>query len=465
METSLTTSTPPAHLVKKYNVPVPRYTSYPTVPFWGNDLPAVPQWQEALLSTFSGSNQKEGMSLYIHLPFCESLCTYCGCNKRITRNHGVEPVYLKAVLQEWSKYLALFPEKPVIREIHLGGGTPTFFSPENLQYLINGLLAQAQVHPAHEFSFEGHPNNTTAQHLQALYDVGFRRVSYGVQDLSEKVQKAINRIQPLENLVQVTDLARQIGYTSVNYDLIYGLPFQTLESIEATFRHVISLKPDRIAYYSYAHVPWKEKSQRHYSEADLPSDSEKLALYTLGQAMLLEAGYQDVGMDHFAFQEEELCVAQREGRLHRNFMGYTTNQTQLMIGLGVSSISDIYRGYLQNVKTVEEYYALLAMGEWPLFKGYLLSETDVQMRRYILDIACGGKTNWQNSPVAALIQEQVQPVLLDLAADGLIELQEAQLALTLTGRRFLRSVCAAFDLYLKKGASDALAKPMFSKAV
>ncbi|GGK76524.1 oxygen-independent coproporphyrinogen III oxidase [Rufibacter glacialis] len=465
METCLTLSLPAVDLVKKYNVPVPRYTSYPTVPFWGNSLPAVAQWQEVLLSTFSASNQQEGISLYIHLPFCESLCTYCGCNKRITKNHGVEPVYLKAVLQEWGKYLALFPQKPIIREIHLGGGTPTFFSPENLQYLINGILAQAEVHPQHEFSFEGHPNNTTAQHLQALYDVGFRRVSYGVQDLSEKVQKAINRLQPLENLVQATQLARQIGYTSVNYDLIYGLPFQNPASMEDTFRQVIGLKPDRIAYYSYAHVPWKEKSQRHYSEADLPSDSDKLALYTLGQTMLSEAGYEDVGMDHFAFPQEELCVAQREGRLHRNFMGYTTNQTHLMVGLGVSSISDLSRGYLQNVKTVEEYYALLAMGEWPLFKGYLLTQEDAQMRRHILDIACNGKTNWQHSPGAELIREQVQPVLQSLAADGLIELGKEELVLTSTGLRFLRSVCAAFDLYLKKGTNNASAQPMFSKAV
>lgn len=452
-------------LVRKYNVPVPRYTSYPTVPFWGNALPQTQAWQETLLNTFAASNQQEGISLYLHLPFCESLCTYCGCNKRITKNHGVEPIYLKAILQEWAKYLALFPEKPIIREIHLGGGTPTFFSPENLTYLITNLLANAEVHPQHEFSFEGHPNNTTAQHLQALYNVGFRRVSYGVQDLSEKVQKAINRIQPLENLVQATELAREIGYTSVNYDLIYGLPFQTPQSIEETFRQVIALKPDRIAYYSYAHVPWKEKSQRAYSEADLPSDDDKLALYNLGQALLLEAGYEDVGMDHFAFPQEELCVAQREGRLHRNFMGYTTNQTQLMIGLGVSAISDLYRGYMQNVKTVEEYYALLAMGEWPSMKGYLLSEEDVQLRRHILDIACNGKTNWQHSQSAKVIQEKVVPTLQDLATDGLLILDENALELTANGRRFLRSVCAAFDLHLQAKPTDSQAKPMFSKAV
>ncbi|MBA9079781.1 oxygen-independent coproporphyrinogen III oxidase [Rufibacter quisquiliarum] len=465
METTFAPSTPSVDLVKKYNVPVPRYTSYPTVPFWGNELPKEADWQRVLLNTFEATNQQEGISLYVHLPFCESLCTYCGCNKRITKNHGVEPIYLKAVLQEWDKYKALLPEKPVIREIHLGGGTPTFFSPENLRYLINGLLAGAEVHPHHEFSFEGHPNNTTYEHLQALYEVGFRRVSYGVQDLSEKVQRAINRLQPLENLVRATEDARRIGYTSVNYDLIYGLPFQTTQSIEDTFRQVITLKPDRIAYYSYAHVPWKEKSQRAYSEADLPTDAYKLSLYQLGQQMLLEAGYQDVGMDHFAFPEEELCVAQRQARLHRNFMGYTTTQSQLMIGLGVSAISDLYRGYIQNVKTVEEYYALLAMGEWPLLKGTLLSETDVCMRRHILDIACQGRTGWSQSPELSLLQEKVWPALEELAADGLIDLQSESLQLTAVGHRFLRSVCAAFDLYLVGAQKEPSAKPMFSKAV
>ncbi|GAA4306805.1 oxygen-independent coproporphyrinogen III oxidase [Nibribacter koreensis] len=454
-----------ASLLKKYNVPVPRYTSYPTVPFWGDQLPATQDWQDVLLQTFTATNQQEGISLYVHLPFCESLCTYCGCNKRITKNHGVEPIYLKAVLQEWDKYKALLPEKPVIREIHLGGGTPTFFSPEHLTRLIEGLLDGAEVHEDHEFSFEGHPNNTTTEHLQALYNVGFRRVSYGVQDLSEKVQVAIHRIQPLENLVQATEQARAVGYTSINYDLIYGLPFQTLESIEQTFREVIKLRPDRIAYYSYAHVPWKEKSQRAYSEEDLPKDGEKLALYQLGTQLLLDAGYEDVGMDHFAFPEEALCVAQKEERLHRNFMGYTTNQTQLMIGLGVSSISDLGMGYMQNVKTVEEYYALLAMGEWPQFKGYLLTELDAQMRCHILNIACHGKTTWLGTPAQALIEESIYPALLVLQQDGLIELTRSGLQLTALGKNFLRSVCAAFDLYLTAPVAGMPQKPMFSQAV
>ncbi|QHL88484.1 oxygen-independent coproporphyrinogen III oxidase [Nibribacter ruber] len=454
-----------AALLQKYNVPVPRYTSYPTVPFWGNQLPANEDWQKVLLQTFAATNQQEGISLYLHLPFCESLCTYCGCNKRITKNHGVEPIYLKAILQEWDRYKALLPQKPVIREIHLGGGTPTFFSPEHLTHLIESLLMDCEVHPDHEFSFEGHPNNTTLEHLEALYKVGFRRVSYGVQDLSEKVQIAIHRIQPLENLVRATEQARAVGYTSINYDLIYGLPFQTLESIENTFQEVIALQPDRIAYYSYAHVPWKEKSQRAYSEEDLPKDAEKLALYQLGTRLLLEAGYQDVGMDHFAFPEEALCVAQQEERLHRNFMGYTTNQTQLMIGLGVSSISDLGKGYMQNVKTVEEYYALLAMGEWPQFKGYLLTEQDVQLRRHILNIACHGKTSWSGTASQALVEQTIFPALQDLAQDGLINLTSSDLKLTALGRNFLRSVCAAFDMYLQAPVAGVEQKPMFSQAV
>ncbi|MDX5347946.1 MAG: radical SAM protein, partial [Hymenobacteraceae bacterium] len=272
-------------LISKYNVPVPRYTSYPTVPFWTDEKPDQVQWQQAVLKSFQISNNTEGISLYVHLPFCESLCTYCGCNKRITKNHSVEPVYLKALLKEWQLYLNMFPAKPLIREIHFGGGTPTFFSAENLQFLVKGLLENAEVHPEAAFSFEGHPNNTTAEHLQGLYEVGFRRVSFGVQDLSLEVQQAINRIQPFENVQKVTELAREIGYTSVNFDLIYGLPFQTLESIQQTFEQVIQLQPDRIAFYSYAHVPWKHKAQRGYSEADLPSDSAKYALYEAGKKL------------------------------------------------------------------------------------------------------------------------------------------------------------------------------------
>ena len=227
-------------LLKKYDIPVPRYTSYPTVPFWNPTIDAD-QWKKTFKDQFHISNRKNGLSLYIHLPFCESLCTYCGCNKKITTNHHVEPEYIRAVIREWHMYCALMEEVPVIREIHLGGGTPTFFSPENLSFLINAIFEQATVHPEASFSLEGHPNNTTREHLETLYRLGFRRVSYGVQDNDPLVQKTINRIQPFENVKKATETAREIGFESVNFDLIYGLPHQTLESIRRTVEQCITL--------------------------------------------------------------------------------------------------------------------------------------------------------------------------------------------------------------------------------
>jgi oxygen-independent coproporphyrinogen-3 oxidase len=269
-------------LIEKYNVPAPRYTSYPTVPGWDKAVPDAGRWLGVVKRTFDESNDARGISLYIHLPFCESLCTYCGCNTRITRNHGVETGYVEAVLREWQIYLRTFGRKPVLRELHLGGGTPTFFSPANLRKLLEGIFADSILHPDREFSFEGHPNNTTAGHLQTLYELGFRRVSFGIQDCDEKVQRTINRVQPFENVRRVTEQARRIGYQSVNFDLIYGLPYQTLESVAATIDQVATLRPDRIAFYSYAHVPWIKPGQRSYTDKDLPADAYKRALYELG---------------------------------------------------------------------------------------------------------------------------------------------------------------------------------------
>ena len=259
-------------MIKKYDIPGPRYTSYPTVPHWQNETFSTEKWTKNLINTFSQTNQNEGISLYIHLPYCESLCTFCACHKRITKNHNVEKPYIEAVLKEWEMYLAIFPEKPRVTEIHLGGGTPSFFAPEMLQQLMEGILKNADITPEHEFSFEGHPNNTTEKHLQILYNLGYRRVSFGVQDYDPKVQKAIHRIQPFENVQNVTALARKIGYNSVSHDLVFGLPFQQIESVENTIQKTLELKPDRIAFYSYAHVPWiKGNGQRGFEDENLPS--------------------------------------------------------------------------------------------------------------------------------------------------------------------------------------------------
>jgi oxygen-independent coproporphyrinogen-3 oxidase len=310
-----------ASLIQKYNVPGPRYTSYPTVPYWEENTFSYENWKNSFLKTFQESNSEDGISLYIHLPFCESLCTFCGCHKRITKRHEVENPYIKAVLKEWELYCNLFDEKPLLKEIHLGGGTPTFFSPENLKVLIEGITKESIVSEEHEFSFEGHPNNTSREHLETLFDLGFRRVSFGVQDYSEKVQKAIHRIQPFHNVAKVTLWAKEIGYTSISHDLIFGLPFQTLEDVLDTIDKTNSLHPDRLAFYSYAHVPWiKGNGQRGFKDEDVPKDDAKRLLYEQGKIQLAKHGFHEIGMDHFALENDTMFTSFNEGKLHRNFM-------------------------------------------------------------------------------------------------------------------------------------------------
>lgn len=451
-----------ASLATKYNQPVPRYTSYPTVPFWQSPF-AVSKWAEAVSKQFAASNLTTGISLYIHLPFCESLCTYCGCNKKITTNHAVESVYLKALEREWQLYLQIFGSRPVIRELHLGGGTPTFFSPEKLQQLIDMLGAHASFHPDAELSIEGHPNNTTTAHLETLYALGFRRISYGVQDNDPEVQRIINRIQPLEHVQRATDEAHRIGFESVNFDLIYGLPRQTLRGLEQTVRDVISLRPDRIAFYSYAHVPWTSRGQRLFDENDLPSPEEKMALYLKGRELLTEAGYADIGMDHYALPHDSLYQAWRSGTLHRNFMGYTTQHTSLLIGLGVSSISDAGFAFAQNHKTIAEYYQSVEAGELAVFKGYTLSKEDQLFRKYILDVCCKGAVQFDSSSAETLASISF-PELKKLEADGLVNWDETGLQVTETGRNFIRNIARSFDLHLLR-SNAAATNLRFSKAV
>lgn len=442
-------------LVKKYNVAGPRYTSYPTVPYWNNDTFSMQKWKTSLIKSFKASNTKAGMSLYIHLPFCESLCTFCGCNKRITKQHSVENPYIKAVLKEWYLYLELFDEKPIIKAVHLGGGTPTFFSPENLQTLIKGILKPADLARNYEFSFEGHPNNTTREHLQALYDVGFRRVSYGVQDYNETVQKAIHRLQPFENVKRATNLARTIGYTSIGHDIIFGLPFQTLEHVKQTILKTKELKPDRLAFYSYAHVPWiKGNGQRGFDDADLPAANLKSAQYELGKQMLTQAGYYEIGMDHFALPTDTLYQASITSKLHRNFMGYTASKTQAMIGLGVSSISDSWYGFSQNVKDLETYYNLINKNTLPVYRGHILNQEDLTVRKHILNLMCKFKTTWTPHNLYFKELPDVLIQLKEMEIDGLLIIKTNAIHVTKKGRPFVRNICMAFDLLLQRKAPN-----------
>ena len=450
-------------LIQKYNVPGPRYTSYPTVPFWDATTFSKEKWIASFQKSFKKTNQTEGISMYIHLPFCESLCTFCACHKHITKRHDVEEIYIQSVLKEWELYLNLLDEKPIIKELHLGGGTPTFFSAENLHFLLNGIFKNALKHKNAAFSFEGHPNNTTEEHLKTLFDLGFRRVSFGVQDYDEKVQKAIHRIQPFENVEKVTHLARKIGYTSVSHDLIFGLPFQTKENVIDTITKTITLQPDRISFYSYAHVPWiKGVGQRGFDEKDLPKDDEKRVLYEIGKELFSDLGYEEIGMDHFALKTDDLYTATKNNSLHRNFMGYTAHKTQLMIGLGMSAISDSWGAFAQNVKSVKEYQQLIFNGEIPVFRGHILSKEDTIIRKHILQMMCNFKTSWEDAALKIDNLDFHLSLLRELEEDGLVIVKEKSLEIPEHARPFVRNICMAFD---KKLHQVAKKEQLFSKTI
>ncbi len=434
-------------LIKKYNIPGPRYTSYPTVPYWEVENFTVDGWIKTLQRSFTESNQAEGISLYLHMPYCESLCTFCACNKRITKKHSVEEPYIERMMKEWQMYLDLLPEKPIIKELHLGGGTPSFFSPENLRKLLAFILETGIEANNPEFSFEGHPNNTTKEHLQVFYDLGFRRVSFGVQDFDIKVQKAINRIQPYENVKKVTGWSREIGYTSISHDLVFGLPFQKIESVQNSITKIKQLNPDRIAFYSYAHVPWiKGVGQRGFDENDLPDGDEKRQLYESGKKMLEDYGYHEVGMDHFAKEKDTLYQSLIHKTIHRNFMGYSSSKTQLMIGLGISSISDSWYSFAQNVKTVEEYNKKIDQNELPVYRGHLLNQEDLIIRRHILNLMCTLETSWEDAALQFPELEASLKRMEELKNDGLLEIHKDKIVVKEEGRSFVRNICMALDL-------------------
>lgn len=448
-------------LIKKYNVAGPRYTSYPTVPYWNKEGIELALWKERVHQTYQAT-KSQGISLYIHLPFCESLCTFCGCHKRITKRTSVQTDYIELVLQEWDLYRkVLNDDTPIIKEIHLGGGTPTFFTPENLNILLSELLKNAQITEDYEFSFEGHPNNTTKTHLQTLYNLGFRRNSFGVQDYNPQVQKAINRVQPFEQVEKVHQLSREIGYTSISHDLVFGLPFQSLESIQKTIEYTNQLKPDRIAYYSYAHVPWiKGVGQRGYDEKNLPSPALKNEMYTLGKELFDQNNYIEIGMDHFALKSDSMYKAQEKKTLHRNFMGYTTTDTKLMIGLGISSISDSWNAFAQNTKDLRQYATMVNEGQIPILKGHALNEEDLIIRQHILDLMCLFSTEFATEQ--AHILENALPKLQTFLDDQLIEIKGNQLDILPKGHAFVRNICMCFDLRLQRNKPTV---QIFSKTI
>jgi oxygen-independent coproporphyrinogen-3 oxidase len=452
-------------LYKKYNVAGPRYTSYPTVPYW-DASPTADQWIDALRGALDKAQKDNtGAAIYAHIPFCESLCTYCGCNTRITRNHAVSNPYIQTLLKEFDLYrekLGLSGKKLILSELHLGGGTPTFLTPEELSNLLGGIFEHCEIHPDYEFSIEVDPRVTSKEHLEILKKFHFKRISLGIQDFDPKVQDIVHRVQSVEQVRKITDDARELGFNSVNYDLIYGLPLQTIQSVEQTVAHVIDLKPDRIAFYGYAHVPWIKASQRRFTEADLPSGDEKRALYERGRELLEAAGYIEIGMDHFALKTDSLSLATEQKTLHRNFMGYTSRNVSPIIALGVSAIGDAWTAFAQNEKLLETYTNLVNEKKIPIMRGHVLNQEDLILRQHILNLMTKMKTNWSSEQEKTEILSDVAEKLAEMKRDGLVKIEGTECEVTEEGRAFLRNVCMAFDARLIRKAPETR---LFSQTV
>ncbi len=451
-----------SQLLRRHDVPGPRYTSYPTVPYW-SATPSPEAWLESLASP-PGNDRGAGAAIYVHVPFCEALCTYCGCNTRITRNRSLAPPYVDVVLAEWEMYRRrLSPANDLpLAELHLGGGTPTYLEPIDLGRLVGGILSGVRIAKDAELSIEADPRVTRREHLEVLRQHGFTRLSLGIQDFDPAVQKAVNRTQSEDLVSKVVEQARELGFTGVNFDLIYGLPFQTETSIRETLAAVSRLGPDRIAFYGYAHVPWIKPWQRTFTEEDLPVGEAKRNLYDIGRDLLADCGFHEVGMDHFAVESDPLLKAAREGSLHRNFMGYTPRSVFPLVGLGVSSIGDSWRSFAQNEKAVEPYSQRVLAGELPIIRGHVLTEEDLVLRRHILNVMTRYATRWNTPELRTPFLESAHSRLAGLAGDGIVELQSDGCTVTPLGRAFLRNVCMALDARL---ARKDPGERVFSRAV
>ena len=432
-------------LLAKYDVPVPRYTSYPTVPYWENNI-STNSWLGSVTSTLAAEDS--AWAMYIHIPYCETLCTFCGCNTVITKDHKKELTYIDAIHREWALYKNAVPAllQRQVKHLHLGGGTPTFLAAENLKLMLAPLLSDFKITKGEfEASIEVDPRRTNVQQLQTLFELGFRRVSMGVQDFNPEVQRLINRIQPFKITKDLVEASRALGYTSINFDLIYGLAGQTLASFESTIDLTISLAPDRIALYSFALVPWIKPQHRLFKDEDLPVGVEKRALYEMARTKLLDFGYLEIGMDHFALKEDGLCCALKNKKLHRNFMGYTDHKTDLLLGLGVSSISESHDHFHQNEKLLPAYEENLVKKIIPTHRGHFLTPSDSHSRKNILQLI----TTYQIELQPAEVQE-AREFLKELLKDEIVTLEGNRLTVTEVGKPFIRNICVLFDKRMRE---------------
>ena len=446
-------------LIAKYDIAGPRYTSYPTVPYW-ETTPSAQQW---LTHVERALVQERGASLYLHIPFCHSLCTFCGCNTRITRSHSVVMPYLDTLLAELDLYLrALGRGRLELDELHLGGGTPTFLDVGELEALLSRLSDRAPLRADARCSVEVDPRVTSVEQLALLARYGFHRISIGVQDFDPRVQEIVNRVQSESCVAEVTRAARTLGFDSVNFDLIYGLPLQTSASIQTTMDAVCRLRADRIALYGYAHVPWIKPGQRRFTEIDVPQGEQRRQLYELGRERLEREGYREIGLDHFALESDSLWKAQQSGNMHRNFMGYADACALPLIGLGVSAIGDAGDAFAQNEKDLRQYQQRVQAGELPIHRGHLLDAEDRILRRHILRLMTGLQTSWERSEDYTEFLADIGQRLAEPAADQLVELTPSGCRVTDRGRAFLRNICMAFDARLSRRAPGGV---LFSRTL
>jgi oxygen-independent coproporphyrinogen-3 oxidase len=452
-------------LLRKYDQPVPRYTSYPPA------TELTPEFEEVdFRAAIAVSNYKKTpLSLYCHIPFCETACYFCGCNTVITQQKKIAEPYLDYLVRDINQMADLISRDRVVHQMHWGGGTPNYLSTSQVETLWTAINQRFQFDPKAEVSIEVNPRTLDRDYVLFLRQLGFNRISFGIQDFNPKVQEAVNRIQPEELLFNVMAWIREAGFESVNVDLIYGLPFQTLDTFRDTVYKTIKLDPDRIAVFNFAYVPWVKPVQRRIPQDALPQGSEKLDILRMTIEELTQNGYQFIGMDHFAKPDDELSIAQRDGKLHRNFQGYTTKPESDLIGFGMTSISMMHDVYVQNQKRIKDFYRAIDAGTLPIERGVRLSQDDVIRRTVIMELMCQfelSKDELQEKYHLSFDQDfdeyffNEQSELKKLASDGLLHLSHNHIQVTPAGRLLIRNIAAAFDAYLSQKITAN-----FSKAI
>jgi len=436
----------PRELLERHGGPSPRYTSYPTAMHWGAP-PAAEAWCTNLTRTLAAAGARLG--IYVHTPFCQSLCTFCGCNMRVARSHALAAPYVSSVLQELELYRVCLGHRPVtLGSLYLGGGTPTWLPLDQIDRLLTALLADVELAADGDFAVEADPRNTTREHLALLRRHGFNRLIIGVQDFDARVLEIVNRVQTEEEVQRVLDESRALGFESVAFDMIYGLPLQTADSLRTSLGILLRMAPERVNFLPYAHVPWIKPSQRLYTEADLPDPALRQELFLLGRALLTDAGYVEIGIDQYALRSDPLVQALDEGRLTRNFMGFSASRIDALIGLGVSAIGDAGTMYAQNEKNLQQYQSRVAAGELPLQRGHVLNEEDRAIRAALWTLLAGAPLRVDDTLRQSAWWPEVRNALEPMARDGLLELSDRAMAVTPLGRAFLPRIGLSFDRYL-----------------